>query len=75
MTYADGHLYVHYDNGVVADSFVGLRASDFRHGAGIAPLVFKLPIGDISIAWGWPLDPRPGDSRIGRLHLNVGLMF
>jgi outer membrane protein insertion porin family len=63
------------DTGIVADSFVGLRVQDFRHGAGIAPFVFKLPIGDISIAWGWPLDPQAGDSRLGRLHLNVGLMF
>jgi outer membrane protein assembly factor BamA len=69
------HVGVFSDNGVVADSFDGLRPRDFRHGAGVAPFVFKLPIGDISIAWGWPLDPQPGDSKIGRLHLNVGLMF
>ncbi len=66
---------VFVDSGVVADSLDGLRAVDFRHGAGIAPLVFKLPIGDISMAYAWPLDPEPGDPRIGRLHLNVGLMF
>ena len=63
------------DTGVVADSLDGLRARDFRHGAGIAPFLFRLPIGDLSIAWAWPLDPQPGDPPIGRLHFNVGLMF
>ena len=29
----------------------------------------------LSFAWAWPLDPRPGDTRIGVLHVNVGLMF
>jgi len=60
---------------VLVDGFDGLQVSTFRHGAGIAPVVIKLPIGDLSIAWGWPLDPEPGDSKSGRLHLNVGLMF
>jgi outer membrane protein assembly factor BamA len=69
------HAALFIDNGVVADSFHGLAARDFRHGAGVAPFLFKLPIGDISISWGWPLDPQPGDSRIGRIHFNVGLMF
>ena len=69
------HASVFVDSGVVADAFDGLRPVDFRHGAGIAPLVFKLPIGDISIAYAWPLDPEPGDPKYGRLHLNVGLLF
>ena len=47
----------------------------FRHGVGISPLLIRLPIGDVSLAWGWPLDPGPGDTRIGVLHVNVGLMF
>jgi outer membrane protein assembly factor BamA len=68
-----GGLFI--DTGVVADALDGLSARSFRHGAGIAPLVVKLPIGDLSIAWAWPLDPRPGDSTSGRLHFNVGLMF
>ena len=63
------------DNGVVADSLYGLTASQFRHGVGVAPLVIRLPIGDVSLGWGWPLDPGPGDTRIGVLHVNVGLMF
>ncbi len=66
---------VFMDNGVVADSFDGLRASQFRHGVGVSPLLIRLPIGDISLGWGWPLDPGPGDTRIGVLHVNVGLMF
>jgi outer membrane protein assembly factor BamA len=66
---------VFIDSGVVADSWLGLGASDFRHGAGISPFQLKLPIGDISVSWAWPLDPQPGDARIGRLHINVGLMF
>ena len=64
-----------FDSGVVADSLDALDPRDFRHGVGVAPFVFRLPIGDISISWAWPLDPQPGDSRIGRLHFNVGLMF
>ena len=40
-----------------------------------SPLLLKLPIGDISLSWAWPLDPTDGDSRTGRLHFNVGLMF
>jgi outer membrane protein insertion porin family len=66
---------VFLDTGVVADSFDGLGAARFRHGIGISPLLVKLPIGDISISWAWPLDPQPGDTPIGRLHFNVGLMF
>jgi outer membrane protein insertion porin family len=66
---------VFMDNGVVADSLDGLTPSQFRHGVGISPLLLRLPIGDLSFAWAWPLDPRPGDTRIGVLHVNVGLMF
>ena len=63
------------DNGVVADSLQSLSASQFRHGVGVSPLLLRLPIGDLSFAWAWPLDPRPGDTRIGVLHVNVGLLF
>jgi outer membrane protein insertion porin family len=66
---------VFMDNGVVADSFDGLRLTQFRHGVGVSPLLIRLPIGDVSLGWGWPLDPGPGDTRIGVLHVNVGLMF
>ena len=66
---------VFLDTGVVADSLDGLGASRFRHGVGISPLLVKLPIGDISLSWAWPLDPQAGDTPIGRLHFNVGLMF
>ena len=66
---------VFLDNGVVADSFVGLSPSQFRHGVGIAPLIIKLPVGDLSFAWAWPLNPGPGDTKIGVLHVNIGLMF
>ena len=65
---------VFLDSGVVAFSFDGLSASDFRHGLGLAPFVFKLPIGDLSLAFAIPLNPKPGDSS-WRFHLNVGLMF
>lgn len=65
---------VFFDSGVVADSPLGLRAEHFRHGAGLGMIV-RLPVGDLSFSWAWPLDPLPGDSRIGRFHLNVGLMF
>jgi outer membrane protein insertion porin family len=64
-----------FDTGVVADSLDALDPRDFRHGVGVAPFMFRLPIGDISISWAWPLDPQAADSRIGRLHFNVGLMF
>jgi outer membrane protein assembly factor BamA len=66
---------VFMDNGVVADSLDHLSLRQFRHGIGISPLLIRLPIGDVSLAWGWPLDPGPGDTRIGVLHVNVGLMF
>ena len=63
------------DNGVVADSLQGLSASQFRHGVGVSPLLLRLPIGDLSFAWAWPLDPGPGDTKIGVFHVNVGLLF
>jgi outer membrane protein insertion porin family len=66
---------VFMDNGVVADSLDGLGVRQFRHGVGVSPLLIRLPIGDVSLAWGWPLDPGPGDTKIGVLHVNVGLMF
>ena len=66
---------VFFDNGVVADSLDGLTASRFRHGIGISPLLIRLPIGDISLAWAWPIDPGPGDTTIGVFHVNVGLLF
>jgi outer membrane protein insertion porin family len=66
---------VFMDNGVVADSLHGLSAAQFRHGVGVSPLLLRLPIGDLSFAWAWPLDPRPGDTKIGVLHVNVGLLF
>jgi outer membrane protein insertion porin family len=65
---------VFLDSGVVAFSFDGLSASNFRHGLGVAPFVFKLPIGDLSLAAAIPLNPKPGDSS-WRFHVNVGLMF
>ena len=66
---------VFMDNGVVADSFDGLQARQARHGVGVAPLIIKLPVGDLSFAWAWPLDPGPGDSHLGVLHVNIGLLF
>jgi outer membrane protein insertion porin family len=65
---------VFLDSGVVAFSFDGLSALDFRHGLGFAPFVFKLPIGDLSLSFAIPLNPKPGDSS-WRFHVNVGLMF
>jgi outer membrane protein assembly factor BamA len=41
---------------------------------GIAPVVLRLPIGDLSLAFAIPLNPKRGDSA-WRFHLNVGLMF
>ena len=66
---------VFMDNGVVADSLDGLSPRQFRHGVGIAPLLLKLPIGDLAFAWAWPLDPGPGDTKIGVFHVNIGLLF
>jgi outer membrane protein assembly complex protein YaeT len=68
-----GSIFI--DSGVVADSLDGLSPAKFRHGAGIAPLVIRLPIGDISLGWAWPLDPGPGDTKIGVFIVNVGLQF
>jgi len=66
---------VFLDSGLLVDSLLGFYAADFRHGIGVSPLQIRLPIGDISVSWAWPLDPQDGDARIGRLHVNVGLMF
>ncbi|MES1172482.1 MAG: POTRA domain-containing protein, partial [Bacteroidota bacterium] len=66
---------VFLDNGIVADSLDGLSPSQVRHGVGVAPLIIKLPVGDLSFAWAWPLDPGPGDTKIGVLHVNIGLLF
>jgi outer membrane protein insertion porin family len=66
---------VFMDNGVVADSARGLTASQFRHSVGVSPLLLRIPIGDLSFAWAWPLDPGPGDTRIGVFHVNIGLLF
>jgi outer membrane protein insertion porin family len=66
---------VFLDNGVVADSFDQMSPSQVRHGVGVAPLIIKLPVGDLSFAWAWPLDPGPGDTKIGVLHVNIGLLF
>jgi outer membrane protein insertion porin family len=65
---------VFLDSGVVAFSLDGLQAKQFRHGVGVAPFVFKLPIGDLSLAFAVPLNRKPGDST-WRFHVNVGLMF
>ena len=72
-----GPMYagVFLDSGIVEDSLQAVQPRRFRHGAGVAPLIVKLPVGDLSISWAWPLDPGPGDSRLGRLHFNVGLLF
>jgi outer membrane protein assembly factor BamA len=66
---------VFLDSGVVADSLLGLDPARFRHGIGVSPLLIRLPIGDLSVSWAWPLDPQAGDAPAGRLHFNVGLMF
>src|SRR4029078_7613747 len=65
---------VFIDNGVVADSLDGLSARAFRHGAGISPLLIRLPIGDVSLAWAWALGPVSGGSEIRVVHERVGPM-
>jgi outer membrane protein assembly factor BamA len=69
------YVGVFLDSGLVADSLLDFEPTRFRHGIGFSPLLVKLPIGDISLSWAWPIDSGPGDTRIGRLHFNVGLMF
>lgn len=66
---------VFMDNGVVADSLEGLTVDKFRHSVGVSPLLLRIPVGDLSFAWAWPLDPGPGDTKIGVFHVNIGLMF
>jgi len=66
---------VFFDNGVVADSFDELSPASFRHDVGISPIIIKIPVGDLSFAWAWPLDPGPGDTRIGVFIVNIGLLF
>jgi len=69
------HAAVFIDNGIVADTLDALKPDRFRHGAGITPLLVKLPVGDLSVSWAWPLNPWPGDAPEGRLHFNVGLLY
>ena len=69
------HIEANLYTAVVADSLDGLKLTSFRHGVGVSPLLIRLPIGDVSLAWGFPLDPGPGDTRIGVFHVNVGLLF
>jgi len=69
------HGAIFWDSGVLQDSLESIGPKRFRHGVGFSPLLVKLPIGDLSVSWAWPLNPRVGDSRTGRLHFNVGLMF
>jgi len=66
---------VFFDNGVVADSFDQLSPTSFRHDVGVSPIIIKIPVGDLSFAWAWPLDPGPGDTRIGVFIVNIGLLF
>jgi len=66
---------VFFDNGVVADSFSQLAATSFRHDVGVSPIIIKIPVGDLSFAWAWPLDPGPGDTRIGVFIVNIGLLY
>jgi outer membrane protein insertion porin family len=66
---------VFIDNGIVADTVDALKPERFRHGVGITPLLVKLPVGDLSVSWAWPLNPGPGDAPAGRLHFNVGLLY
>ena len=66
---------VFMDNGIVADSLEGLTPSSSATAWASHRSCCALPIGDLSFAWAWPLDPRPGDTRIGVLHVNVGLLF
>ncbi|HEY4184938.1 MAG TPA: POTRA domain-containing protein [Polyangia bacterium] len=66
---------VFFDNGVVADSFNALAATSFRHDVGVSPIIIKIPVGDLSFAWAWPLDPGPGDTRIGVFLVNIGLLY
>ena len=66
---------VFLDNGIVADSFGGVTAGGFRHSIGVAPIIVKVPVGDVTFAWGWPLDPGPGDTRIGVFIVNIGLLY
>jgi len=66
---------VFIDNGIVADTVDALKPDRFRHGVGVSPFLVKLPVGDLSISWAWPLNPGPGDAPAGRLHFNVGLLY
>jgi outer membrane protein assembly factor BamA len=62
------------DSGMVGYAWGGISAHDFRHGVGFAPLLVKLPVGDLSLSFAIPLNRHPGDDR-WRTHFNVGLMF
>jgi outer membrane protein insertion porin family len=62
------------DSGMVGYHVGNIAATDFRHGIGFSPLLIKLPVGDISLSFAFPLNRHPGDDT-WRTHFNVGLMF
>ena len=43
------------------------RPAPFRHGVGISPLLIRLPIGDVSLAWALAARSRPGRHQDRRL--------
>ena len=65
---------VFLDSGVVGYALNDISATDFRQGAGVSPLVVKLPVGDLSLSFAFPLNRHAGDDT-WRIHFNVGLMF
>ncbi|MCB9556020.1 MAG: BamA/TamA family outer membrane protein [Deltaproteobacteria bacterium] len=67
-----GALFI--DNGVVTNSLRAMRASDFRHGAGVA-LRVALGVGFLSFEYAVPLDPQLGDPKTGRFHFNFGFIL
>jgi outer membrane protein insertion porin family len=63
------------DTGLLANSFQGLGARDFRHSVGLAFVRMVTPVGAVSLEYGIPLDPASVDDPTGRLHFNWGFVF
>lgn len=65
---------VFYDTGNVFNNFSDIRLSDLRETAGLG-IRWYSPMGPIRLAYGFVLDPKPGDSGHGRFEFSMGSAF
>ena len=66
-------LTLFVDGGSVQESIDNQGRDDWRYAAGLG-LRYETPIGPIGLAYGWKIDPRPGESD-GQFHFTIGYTF